>query len=78
MRLGRIRFFARKALIKTSQHLKYLHFYSKTWAKNHHPAGREFETPGVDKRPSRPAMSLKGDQSQNKWRAFQNWTSKND
>ena len=34
--------------------LKYLHFYSKTRAKNYHPAGRswpaglKFETPGLE------------------------------
>ena len=48
MRLGRIRFSARKALIKHSNALKYLDFYSKTRAKNNYPAGREFETPALD------------------------------
>ena len=48
MRLNRIGFSARKALMKTSNALKYLHFYSKTWAKNDHPAGREFETPATE------------------------------
>ena len=49
VRLGRIRFSARKAPIA----LKYLNFYSKTRAKNCHPAGRswpvahEFETPAL-------------------------------
>ena len=27
--------------------IKYLHFHSKTRAKNYHPGGREVETPGL-------------------------------
>ena len=45
MRLARIRFSARKAVINA---LKCLHFCSKTRAKNYHPAGREFEIPAVE------------------------------
>ena len=53
VRLGRIRVPARKALAKHHNALKYLHFYSKTRAKNYHPvdrswpAGGEFETPAL-------------------------------
>ena len=45
MRLGCIRFSARKALIKHPNALKYLHLYRNTRAKNCHPAGHEIETP---------------------------------
>ena len=59
MRLGRIRFSARKDLINTSQCSQIpSYFYSKTRANNYHPADREFETSDVvplalpDSRPS--------------------------
>ena len=59
MRLGRIRLPARNTLIKTSQSSQISsYFYSKTRAKDYHPAGhswpadREPETPETPETPS--------------------------
>ena len=39
--------FRKESSDKNPNALKYLHFSSKTRAKDYHPAGREFETPDL-------------------------------